>query len=109
MKMTPRWTRLISIDLGERQDQRHDDDDRREDVHHRADEQQEDVEASRNTPLRLDVRLRPLDQLRRDLRVDEVVRQADRHRQDEQHAADERDAVAGDAQHVARSSAGRDG
>ena len=44
MKMTPRCTGSIAVDVGQRQDQRHDDDDRREDVHHRADQQQEDVQ-----------------------------------------------------------------
>ena len=48
----------------------------------------------------MDVRLRPLDELRRDLRVDQVVGQARGDRQDHQHAADQRHAVGRDAQHV---------
>ena len=44
--------------------------------------------------------LRPLDQQRRHLGVDEVVRQPDGDRQDDEDAADERDAFAGDAHHV---------
>ena len=39
--------------------------------------------------VRVDVCLRPVDELRRDLRVDEEIGETGRHREDQQHAADQ--------------------
>ena len=62
--------------------------------------EQEHVQEQQEHEPRVDVRLRPLDELRRDLREDQVVGQAGRNSQDQQDAADECDAVGGHAEDV---------
>ena len=90
MKMIPRWMGSMSKLRRQRHDQRHDDHDGREDVHQAADDEQEHVQAQQEHRRRMDVALGPLEQPGRHLRVDQVAGEADGHRQDEQHAADQR-------------------
>ena len=78
--------------IGEQQRQH--DDDRREDVHDRADEQQDHVDREQEHDLRVNVILRPRDELVRDLGVDHEVGQRGRREDDDEDRADHRDRLA---------------
>ena len=91
---------IDAVDVRQGQDQRHDDNDGGEDVHQRADRQQEHVQEQQEHESRVYVRLRPLDELRRDLREYQVVGQGGRNSQDQQDSAYQCDAVGGHAEDV---------